>query len=47
MKNLALVVRDFCAAAVGLVVWGTERTRSVNELADRLNIVGPNHHRVV
>ena len=47
MKNLALVVCDFCASAVGLMVWSPTRTRSVNDLADRLNIVGPNHHRVV
>ncbi len=47
MKNLALVVCDFCASAVGLVVWSPARTRSVNELADRLKLTWPDHHTVV
>jgi hypothetical protein len=47
MKNLALVVCDFCAAAVGLVVWSPARTRSVNELARRLEVVRTDSRTVV
>ena len=47
MKNLALLVCDFCASAVGLVVWSPDRTRSVNELARRLDVARLSHRTVV
>jgi hypothetical protein len=47
MMNVVLAVRDFCASAVGLVVWGSERTRSVNELANRLQVARHGHQTVV
>lgn len=47
MKNIALLVCDFCASAVGLVVWSPARSRSVNELAYRLKISRTDHNPVV
>jgi hypothetical protein len=36
MKSLVWAVAGFCAAAAGLLVWGSRRTPSVDELALKL-----------
>jgi len=51
MKNLVWAVGGFCAAAVGFLVLGAARTRSlsnapVDELAHRLEDAWADHHTI-
>jgi hypothetical protein len=46
MKHLMWTVAGFCAAAVGLLVWGLKRPPSVEVLAHRLEDGWADHHTV-
>jgi hypothetical protein len=37
MKRLIWTVGGFCAAAAGLLVWGTKRTPSIEDLSKKLS----------
>jgi hypothetical protein len=47
MKNLLWMVSGFCAAAVGIILWGPRRAQPVEELAHRLEEAWADHHTVV
>lgn len=47
MRNFLWMTGDFCAAALGLFVWGPQRRRPVEELAYRLKIAWADHHTVI
>ena len=47
MKNLLWMVGGFCAAAVGIILFGSRRTQPVQELAHRLEVAWADHHTVV
>jgi len=46
MKGFVWMIVGFCAAAVGLIVWGPQRTRPVQDLARRLEVAWSDHHTV-
>jgi hypothetical protein len=46
MKNILWLIGGFCAAAVGLMVWGPKRTQPVQLLAHRLEEAWADHHTV-
>lgn len=46
MKGFLWMVAGFCAAAVGLLVWGPQRTRPVQDLAHRLEVAWSDHHTI-
>jgi hypothetical protein len=45
-KNFVWMVGGFCAAAVGLLVWGARRSERVQELAHKLEEAWADHHTV-
>jgi hypothetical protein len=47
MKNVLLAVGGFCAAAAGLLVWHSQRTPNVEELAHSLEAAWADHHTSV
>jgi hypothetical protein len=47
MKNVLYIVGGFCAAAIGFLVWGYNRTPPVKLLAHRLERAWADHHTVV
>ena len=47
MRNFLLITGSFCAAAVGLIIWGPQRRKPVEELALRLEMAWADHHTVV
>jgi hypothetical protein len=47
MKGFLWMITGFCAAAVGMLVWGPHRTRPVEDLAHRLEVAWSDHHTVV
>jgi hypothetical protein len=47
MKGILWVVAGFCAAAIGVVVWGPRRSVPVQDLAHRLEDAWADHHTVV
>jgi len=47
MKSFLWTAGGFCAAAVCFLAWSPKRTRSVPELAHRLEQAWADHHTVV
>ncbi len=47
MKNILWMAGGLCAAAVGVLVWGRDRTQPVEVLAHRLEEAWADHHTVV
>lgn len=47
MKGLLWMITGFCAAAIGLIVWGPQRTRPVQDLAHKLETAWADNHTVV
>ncbi len=47
MKNLLWTVAGFCAAAAGILVWRSQRTPDVVDLAQSLEEAWADHHTVV
>jgi hypothetical protein len=47
MKNLLWTVAGFCAAAAGILVWRSQRTPDVAELAHSLGVAWADHHTTV
>ncbi|MEO6805419.1 MAG: hypothetical protein ABI209_04665 [Edaphobacter sp.] len=47
MKNVLWMVGGICAATAGFLVWGLNRTPSVELLANRLEEAWVDHHTVV
>jgi hypothetical protein len=47
MKNFLWMFGGICAAAFGMILWGPQRTRPVQELAHRLEEAWADHHTVV
>lgn len=47
MKSFLWMLTGFAAAAVGLIVWGPQRTRPVQELAHRLELAWSDHRTIV
>jgi hypothetical protein len=47
MKRLLWAVGGVCAAAAGLLVWGSKRTPKVEDLAHRLEDAWADHHTSV
>jgi hypothetical protein len=44
MKSVIWAVGGLCAAAAGLLVWGSTRTPNVEELAHKLEDAWADHH---
>jgi hypothetical protein len=47
MKHFIWTVGGICAAAAGLLVWGSRKTPRVEELAHQLDQAWADHHTVV
>ncbi len=47
MKNFLWMISGICAATCGVILWGSQRTRPVQELACRLQEAWADHHTVV
>jgi len=47
MKRLIWAVGGICAAAAGLLVWGTKGNPKVEDLAQRLEEAWSEHHMIV
>jgi hypothetical protein len=47
MKKILFLTGGFCAAAVGFLVLGMKRDRSVEVMAHRLETAWSDHHTVV
>ena len=47
MKRLIWTVGGFCAAAAGLLVWRSQRTPNVEDLAQSLEEAWADHHTSV
>jgi hypothetical protein len=47
MKNVLWRVGEFCAAAVGFLVWSPGRTQPVELLAHRLEVAWADHSTIV
>jgi hypothetical protein len=47
MKNVLWSVGEFCAAAVGFLVWSPGHIQPVELLAHRLEMAWADHHTVV
>jgi hypothetical protein len=47
MKRVIWTVGGICAAAAGLLVWGSMRTPNVEELAQKLEGAWADHHTTV
>jgi len=47
MKRLIWTVGGICAAAAGVLVWGSMRTPNVEDLAHRLEDAWAGHHTAV
>lgn len=46
MKKILWATGGFCAAAVGLIVWGPKRQKPIEELAHRLEMGWADHHTI-
>lgn len=47
MKGFLWIAGGFCAATVGLLIWGPQRPRPIHELAHRLEAAWSDHHTIV
>jgi hypothetical protein len=47
MKNILFLTAGFCAAAVGVILWGPRRAAPIPELAHRLQEAWSDNHTVV
>jgi cbb3-type cytochrome oxidase cytochrome c subunit len=47
MKRILWTVGGICAAAAGILVWGSKRTPDVEQLAHRLEDAWADHHTTV
>jgi hypothetical protein len=47
MRNVLWIAGEFCAAAVGFLVWSPSRTQPVQLLARRLEVAWVDHPKVV
>jgi hypothetical protein len=46
MKTILWMTAGFCAAAIGVVVWGPRRDIPAEELAHRLERAWSDHHTI-
>ena len=46
MKNLFWLATGICAAAVGILIWGPQRTAPMQELAHKLEQAWADNHTV-